>query len=81
MRASTRFSLFLAAALLLAVAPGPGLFYVASRTSAGGCAEGMASSIGTGPAGACAAMFALEHGRFQMESSEPTNMLAQDKRL
>ncbi len=39
--------LFLAAALLLAVTPGPGLFYVAARTLAGGRAEGIASSLGT----------------------------------
>ena len=35
--------LFLAAALLLAVTPGPGIFYVAARTLAGGRGEGMAS--------------------------------------
>ncbi len=43
--------LFLAAALLLAVTPGPGLFYVAARTLAGGRAEGIASSLGTGLGG------------------------------
>ncbi|SFK82577.1 LysE family translocator [Falsiroseomonas stagni] len=43
--------LFLAAALLLAVTPGPGLFYVAARTLAGGRAEGIASSLGTGIGG------------------------------
>lgn len=46
-----QFFLFSAAALLLAVAPGPGLFYVASRTLAGGRAEGLASSFGTGLGG------------------------------
>lgn len=44
-------SLFLAAALLLAVTPGPGIFYVAARTLAGGRAEGIASSVGTGLGG------------------------------
>ena len=39
--------LFLAAALLLAVTPGPGIFYVAARTLAGGRGEGVASSFGT----------------------------------
>ena len=45
------FALFLAAALLLAVVPGPGIFYVAARTLAGGRSEGIASSIGTGLGG------------------------------
>jgi threonine/homoserine/homoserine lactone efflux protein len=44
----TQLVLYLAAALLLAVTPGPGIFYVAARTLAGGRAEGVASSFGTG---------------------------------
>src|SRR5262249_8035674 len=36
-----------AAALLVAITPGPGIFYVAARTLAGGRAEGLASSFGT----------------------------------
>jgi threonine/homoserine/homoserine lactone efflux protein len=47
----TQFALYLAAALLLAVTPGPGIFYVAARTLAGGRAEGVASSFGTGLGG------------------------------
>jgi len=43
----TQFFLYLAAALLLAVTPGPGIFYVAARSVAGGRAEGIASSFGT----------------------------------
>ncbi len=43
----TAFALFLAAALVLAMTPGPGIFYVAARTLAGGRAEGIASSLGT----------------------------------
>ena len=43
--------LFLAAALLVAITPGPGIFYVAARTLAGGRAEGLASSFGTGVGG------------------------------
>jgi threonine/homoserine/homoserine lactone efflux protein len=43
--------LFLAAALLVAVTPGPGIFYVAARTLAGGRGEGIASSIGLGLGG------------------------------
>ena len=46
-----QFLLFFAAALLLAIMPGPGIFYVASRTLAGGRAEGLASSFGTGIGG------------------------------
>src|ERR1700739_3795263 len=42
-----RFALFLAAALLLAITPGPGIFYVLARTLAGGRREGMQSSFGT----------------------------------
>jgi threonine/homoserine/homoserine lactone efflux protein len=44
---SHRFALFLAAALLLAVTPGPGIFYVLARTLAGGRREGFQSSFGT----------------------------------
>jgi threonine/homoserine/homoserine lactone efflux protein len=46
-----QFAMFLAAALLLAATPGPGIFYVAARTLAGGRSEGIASSIGTGLGG------------------------------
>lgn len=47
----TQLFLYCAAALLLAVTPGPGIFYVAARTLAGGRAEGVASSFGTGLGG------------------------------
>ena len=47
----TQLALYFAAALLLAVTPGPGIFYVAARTLAGGRAEGIASSFGTGLGG------------------------------
>jgi threonine/homoserine/homoserine lactone efflux protein len=46
-----QLSLFFAAALVLAVTPGPGIFYVAARSLAGGRAEGVASSFGTGLGG------------------------------
>src|SRR5262249_49885047 len=39
--------LFLAAALILAAVPGPGIFYVAARTMSGGSAAGIASTAGT----------------------------------
>jgi threonine/homoserine/homoserine lactone efflux protein len=42
-----RFLLFFAAALLLAVTPGPGIFYVLARSLAGGRREGIQSSLGT----------------------------------
>ena len=48
---ATQLALYLAAALLLAATPGPGIFYVAARTLAGGRAEGVASSVGTGLGG------------------------------
>ena len=41
------FSVFLAAALVLAATPGPGIFYVLGRTLAGGRREGVLSSLGT----------------------------------
>ena len=44
---STRFVLFLAAAVLLAIAPGPGLLYVLARSLAGGKREGVLSAFGT----------------------------------
>src|SRR3954454_21401913 len=47
----TQLALFFAAALVLAVTPGPGIFYVAARTLAGGRSEGLASSLGTGIGG------------------------------
>ncbi|MDX8499377.1 LysE family translocator [Mesorhizobium sp. VK4C] len=46
-----QFALCFAAAFRLAITPGPGIFYVAARTLAGGRAEGMASSFGTGLGG------------------------------
>jgi len=42
-----RFLLFLVAAVVLAVTPGPGIFYVLARTLAGGRREGFQSSFGT----------------------------------
>lgn len=44
---ATRFSLFLTAAVLLAVAPGPGMLYVLARSFAGGRREGALSALGT----------------------------------
>src|SRR5690348_8836096 len=42
-----RFVLFFAAAFMLAVTPGPGIFYVLARSLAGGKREGIQSSLGT----------------------------------
>jgi threonine/homoserine/homoserine lactone efflux protein len=44
---SAKFFLFLSAALLLAVAPGPGMLYVLARSLAGGKREGVLSAFGT----------------------------------
>lgn len=44
---SARFVLFLTAAVLLAVAPGPGMLYVLARCLAGGKREGVLSALGT----------------------------------
>src|SRR6202051_2183503 len=43
---STRL-LFLTAAVLLAIAPGPGMLYVLARSLAGGRREGVLSALGT----------------------------------
>jgi len=43
----TRFTLFLTAAVLLAIAPGPGMLYVLARSLAGGKREGVLSALGT----------------------------------
>jgi threonine/homoserine/homoserine lactone efflux protein len=45
------FALFLVAALVVAITPGPGILYIVARTLAGGRAEGLASSIGLGLGG------------------------------
>jgi threonine/homoserine/homoserine lactone efflux protein len=43
----TRITIFLTAALLLAIAPGPGMLYVLARSLAGGRREGVLSAFGT----------------------------------
>jgi len=45
--ADSRLFLFLTAAVLLAIAPGPGMLYVLARSLAGGRREGVLSSLGT----------------------------------
>lgn len=47
MFSSAQFALFLTAALLLAIAPGPGMLYVLARSLAGGKREGVLSAMGT----------------------------------
>src|SRR5690349_14864365 len=44
---SSKLILFLTAAVLLAIAPGPGMLYVLARSLAGGRREGVLSSMGT----------------------------------
>src|SRR3712207_1381971 len=46
-----QLALYFAAAFVLAITPGPGLFYVAARTLAGGRSEGGATSSGSGLGG------------------------------
>ena len=48
---ATGLSLFLVAALMIAVVPGPGIFYVAARTLSGGRKTGLASTLGTAVGG------------------------------
>ena len=43
----SRFAIFLGAALILAITPGPGIFYVLARSLRGGRREGVLSSVGT----------------------------------
>ena len=45
------FGLFLTAALVVAVTPGPGIFYVLTRSLEGGRGEGVASSFGNAVGG------------------------------
>lgn len=47
MIALPKFFLFLTAAVLLAIAPGPGMLYVLARSLAGGKREGVLSAFGT----------------------------------
>jgi threonine/homoserine/homoserine lactone efflux protein len=44
---SARFFVFLTAAVLLAIAPGPGMLYVLARALGGGRREGLLSALGT----------------------------------
>ncbi len=44
---SSRFFIFLSAAILLAIAPGPGMLYVLARSLGGGRREGLLSALGT----------------------------------
>ncbi|PBB52365.1 MULTISPECIES: LysE family translocator [Mesorhizobium] len=65
------FALYLAAASVLAITPGPGIFYVAARTLAGGRPEGIASSFGTGLGGMIHVLAAsLGVSAIVLESSE-----------
>lgn len=48
---ATTFGLFLTAAFVVAIAPGPGIFYVLTRSLKGGRGEGIASSFGNSVGG------------------------------
>jgi threonine/homoserine/homoserine lactone efflux protein len=59
---TSRFPIFLGAALVLAITPGPGIFYVLARSLRGGRREGVLSAAGTflgGLAHVAAAAFGL----------------------
>ncbi|MBZ0294617.1 MAG: LysE family translocator [Anaerolineae bacterium] len=43
----TQLAVYLSAALILAITPGPGIFYVLTRSLKGGRSEGYASAVGT----------------------------------
>src|SRR5580700_5335054 len=47
MLVTPRFLIFFSAALILAITPGPGIFYVLARSLRGGRREGVLSSAGT----------------------------------
>jgi threonine/homoserine/homoserine lactone efflux protein len=49
----TTFSIFLTAAIILAVTPGPGIIYVLTRSIKGGRSEGVFSTFGTAIGGLC----------------------------
>jgi threonine/homoserine/homoserine lactone efflux protein len=48
---ATQIGVFLAAALVLAFTPGPGIMYVMARTLSGGASDGIASTLGTAVGG------------------------------
>jgi len=48
---ATQIGVFLAAALVLALTPGPGIMYVMARTLSGGASDGIASTLGTAVGG------------------------------
>lgn len=48
---ATTFGLFLVTALVVAITPGPGIFYVLTRSIKGGRGEGVASAFGNGVGG------------------------------
>lgn len=69
-------ALFTATALAIAISPGPGIFYVAARTLAGGRGEGLASSFGTGLGGLVhVAAGAIGVSALVMASAEAFTML------
>ena len=51
MTGGAHLTLFLVAALVLALTPGPGILYVLARTLSGGRSDGMASTLGTAMGG------------------------------
>ena len=58
-----KFYLFIVAAFLLSISPGPGMIYVLARTLHGGRAEGLASTLGTAMGGLFHVLAATLHSR------------------
>ena len=78
----TRVFFFLTAAVLLAIAPGPGMLYVLARSLAGGKREGVrhdrrARQSGCGAAGAYEAQIASERPRVARNGAAVENDLSE----
>jgi threonine/homoserine/homoserine lactone efflux protein len=66
---STRFLVFLTAAGLLAIAPGPGMLYVLARSLAGGKREGVLSAFGT---------LSVRRARRRLDRKQSLKLLSRD---
>jgi threonine/homoserine/homoserine lactone efflux protein len=71
------FLLFLGAALVIAVTPGPGIMFVAARTLAGGPAEGLGCALGTGLGG----LVHVAAGALGARARQRRGVEPQDRRL
>lgn len=69
------FQLFFGDALLVAITPEPGIFYVGARTVTGGRAHGLASSLGTGVGALCMSLLGGRGFSLVMASAEAFTLL------